>query len=71
MESNRRDFIKSTIGTIGAGSLYPSLACSTADKNEMNKIKNALFIIVEDLKNVMGCYGNPIVQTPVHLGLFF
>jgi uncharacterized sulfatase len=64
MESNRRDFIISTIGSIGAGSLYPSLACSAADKNEMNKIKNALFIIVEDLKNVMGCYGNPIVQTP-------
>lgn len=64
MESDRRDFIKSTIGTISAGTLYPSLACSATDKNEIRKIKNALFIIVEDLKNVMGCYGNPIVQTP-------
>jgi len=64
MKSNRRNFIKSTMGMIGAGTLYSSLACNTINKNAKNKVKNVLFIIVEDLKNVMGCYGNPIVQTP-------
>jgi len=64
MTTNRRDFIKSSIGMIGAGSLTSSLACSSLDKMAKNKMKNVLFIIVEDLKNILACYGNPIVQTP-------
>lgn len=64
MKSNRRHFIKSTIGMIGTCTLYSSLSCNNINKKGTNKVKNVLFIIVEDLKNVMGCYGNPIVQTP-------
>ncbi len=64
MKTNRRNFIKSTMGMIGAGAFYSSLSCNTINKSETNKVENVLFIIVEDLKNVMGSYGNPIVQTP-------
>ena len=64
MKSNRRNFIKSTMGMIGAGTLYSTVACKAAKMNATNKMKNVLFIIVEDLKNIMGCYGHPIVQTP-------
>lgn len=64
MKTNRRNFIKSTMGMIGAGMLYSSFSCNTINKSETNKVKNVLFIIVEDLKNVMDFYGNPIVQTP-------
>jgi uncharacterized sulfatase len=64
MNISHRNFTKSTIGLIGTVILYSFLACNTINKNETNKVKNVLFIIVEDLKNVMGCYGNPIVQTP-------
>jgi len=64
MNTNRRKFIKSSIGMIGAGALSSTVGCSTENIDEFHKVKNVLFIIVEDLKNIMGCYGNPIVQTP-------
>ncbi len=49
---------------IGASTLLSSITCDNLKKNKAKKIKNVLFIIVEDLKNIMGCYGHPIVQTP-------
>ena len=56
MKTNRRNFIKSTMGMLGASTICSSLACNPI-KNKTNKVKNVLFIIVEDLKNVMACYG--------------
>jgi len=64
MNRNRRSFMKSSIGMIGAGSLASSIGCYPVKTNKSHKLKNALLIIVEDLKNVMACYGNPIVHTP-------
>ena len=59
MKSNRRDFVKFSIGSI----LAADTAIATAAQRTAQK-KNVLFIIVEDLKNIMGCYGNPLVKTP-------
>jgi uncharacterized sulfatase len=64
LQSNRRNFLKYSLGGITATVLSPTLLCDAADRNPDKKSKNLLFIIVEDLKNVMGCYGNPLVQTP-------
>ena len=60
MKPNRRDFIKYSVGSI----LAANTAVAMAAKKTAGKKKNVLFIIVEDLKNIMGCYGNPLVQTP-------
>ena len=65
IKPNRRDFVKYSLG----GILAASTACALAEKGSAKKTtsrkkKNVLFIIVEDLKNIMGCYGNPLVQTP-------
>jgi len=65
MNTNRRNFLKYSLGgtfaAVSASGL-PSVAF-TAPKKSIKK-KNVLFIIVEDLKNIMGCYGNPLVKTP-------
>jgi len=37
---------------------------NTADKNKKTKKPNILFIVVDDLKPVLGCYGNTDVKTP-------
>jgi uncharacterized sulfatase len=64
MKSNRRDFVKLSLGGISAGILSPVLAGTGPTGSSRHGVKNVLFIIVEDLKNIMGCYGNPVVQTP-------
>ena len=60
MKPTRRDFVKYSLG----GILAASTAVALAAKKPAGKKKNVLFIIVEDLKNIMGCYGNPLVKTP-------
>ncbi|MBM4103774.1 MAG: sulfatase [Planctomycetes bacterium] len=64
MKSNRRDFVKLSLGGISVGVLSSALAGSSAAESSRQGVKNVLFIIVEDIKNIMGCYGNPVVQTP-------
>lgn len=64
MKNSRREFVKLSLGGIGAGVLSSALGGSRAAGSSRQGAKNVLFIIVEDLKNIMGCYGNPIVQTP-------
>jgi len=64
MQANRRAFIKLLLGGIGAGFLSSTPACDATAGRSRQHAKNVLFIIVEDLKNVMGCYGNPLVHTP-------
>ena len=67
--TTRRQFIKKSMGCLLAGSLG-SGGVANALSTKPQKIKsaesktNVLIIIVEDLKIVLGCYGNPIVQTP-------
>jgi len=58
--TNRRDFVKFSVGSI----LAANAAIAMAAKKPSEKKKNVLFIIVEDLKSIMGCYGNPLVKTP-------
>jgi len=60
MKPNRRDFIKFSVGSI----LTANTAVAMDAKKSAEKKKNVLFVIVEDLKNIMGCYGNPLLQTP-------
>lgn len=65
MKPNRRDFVKYSLGGILAANTAGAMAAKgSAKKAASGKKKNVLFIIVEDLKNIMGCYGNPLVQTP-------
>ncbi|HCO96948.1 MAG TPA: iduronate-2-sulfatase [Phycisphaerales bacterium] len=65
MKPNRRDFVKYSLGGILAASTAGEMAAKgSAKKITSGKKKNVLFIIVEDFKNIMGCYGNPLVQTP-------
>jgi uncharacterized sulfatase len=64
MKTNRRNFVKYSLGGISAGVLSSTLAGSVTAETAHKSFKNVLFIIVEDLKNIMGCYGNPVVKTP-------
>ncbi len=64
MKTNRRDFVKISLGGISAGILSSTFADSATAGSSSQGSKNVLFIIIEDLKNIMGCYGNPLVQTP-------
>ena len=63
-QRNRRSFLKCSLGGISAAVLSPALLGESAEGNPGKKPRNVLFIIVEDLKNIMGCYGNPLVKTP-------
>ena len=54
--NSRREFLKGGLGLMLAGGIARGASA--------NRPKNVLFIIVEDLKAVMGCYGNEVVQTP-------
>src|SRR6185369_8904176 len=40
------------------------LLCVNATSGASAKRPNVLFIAVDDLNNHLGCYGNPIVQSP-------
>ena len=42
----------------------PAVALTSCKPSKPDKKKTVLFIVVEDRKNVMGCYGNPLVKTP-------
>ena len=64
MQANRREVIRLSLGSIGTSLLGTTLVRDTAEGRSRRQAKNVLFIIVEDLKNVMGCYGNPLVQAP-------
>jgi len=60
MKTTRRNFVKFSVGSI----LTANTAVAMDAKKSAEKKKNVLFVIVEDLKNIMGCYGNPLLQTP-------
>lgn len=65
MDTKRREFLKYFVGgTFAAVSSLPLPSAAFAGPEKNIKKKNVLFIIVEDLKNIMGCYGNPLVKTP-------
>lgn len=55
MGIDRREFLGGTLAAVLGNSLVSRAG---------QKRKNVLFIIVEDLKAVMGCYGNDVVHTP-------
>lgn len=63
-QRNRRSFLKYSLGGISAAVLSPALLGESAEGNPGKKPRNVLFIIVEDIKNIMGCYGNLLVKTP-------
>ena len=64
MMTSRRDFVKYSLGGILAAHSTGALAAGGSAQKVTSEKKNVLFIIVEDLKNIMGCYGNPLVKTP-------
>ena len=70
MKANRRDFVKWSLGgVVAANSSAMAMrqgkpaASRNISAGKGNK-KNVLFIIIEDLRNVLGCYGDPLVKTP-------
>ena len=54
--------------TVSGALLSKTLGVSEAGEPQNKQIsvnaKNVLFITIEDLKDVLGCYDNPVVQTP-------
>jgi len=67
MTQTRRDFIRLSIAGLSTSSISSVWAADTKKANSTGATrgkKNVLLIIVEDLKAIMGCYGNPLVQTP-------
>lgn len=62
MRADCCDFIKLSMCSILASQLPVTV---NAAPNPKSKGKNnVLFILVEDCKNIMGCYGNPLIHTP-------
>ncbi|MEJ2544653.1 MAG: sulfatase-like hydrolase/transferase, partial [Calditrichaceae bacterium] len=58
MKTNRREFIK-TFGKVGAAAIaFPNLIDLS-----LKSQKNLIFIIVDDLRPQLGCYGNAL---PLH-----
>jgi arylsulfatase A-like enzyme len=61
----RRQFIQKTLAGISASLLA---GCQAPDFlsgiKETSKKPNILFVIVDDLRPEMGCYGNPDIKTP-------
>jgi arylsulfatase A-like enzyme len=61
----RRQFIRRTLAGASAGLLA---GCQDSNmlsgSKESHKKPNILFIIVDDLRPEMGCYGNPDINTP-------
>jgi len=55
---NRREFIKLTTAA-GIASVLPSCSFLSKDKHY-----NILFVIVDDLRPELGCYGNTEIKTP-------
>jgi len=49
---------------IAAAILAACIPAAAADAIETEKKPNVLFITIDDLRNEMGCYGNPRIQTP-------
>jgi arylsulfatase A-like enzyme len=60
MSLSRRDFVK-LCGAYGAVSAMPGVCSAAAIKL---KRKNVLFIAVDDLKPMLGCYGDETIKTP-------
>jgi iduronate 2-sulfatase len=61
----RRQFLQRTLAGVSAGLM---LGCQDpkvlSGSKESHKRPNILFIIVDDLRPEMGCYGNPDIKTP-------
>jgi iduronate 2-sulfatase len=59
---NRRDFVKITAAA-GAATLMAGCAAEVAEKEEPKR-PNVLFVMVDDLRPELGCYGNDEIKTP-------
>ena len=44
--------------------LYLSFGCTNPENADNTSAYNVLFIAVDDLRPELGCYGNPLIQTP-------
>ncbi len=57
----RREFIRWS-GMLAASTFFRPLR--TQDRRKSGHKPNVLFIVIDDLRPELGCYGNPIVKTP-------
>ncbi len=50
---------------MAAGMLIaPEITCAASQKEQVSEKKNILFIAVDDLKPLLGCYGDKVAKTP-------
>ena len=62
MELNRRNFTKLSAALMAGVPLAKSQQVS--HKAVRAAKKNVIFVVVEDLRPILGCYGDPIAKTP-------
>ena len=62
---SRRQFIRSSACTIGAGYLLTTKCAKNQKQSEMSDRPNIIFLLTDDQRwKALGCAGNPIIKTP-------
>ena len=59
-----RQLLLIVIGVFCLIAVEKSKACPQGEESQAKNRPNVLFVSVDDLRPELGCYGNPVIQTP-------